>query len=125
MKYAGLLAEKICRHGVQVWLVNTGWSGGAYGIGKRMKLALTRSIIDAIHAGSLRSAPVATDPVFGVEAVTACPNVPSEVLVQRLAWADTAAYERTAQKLAGLFSQNFLQYRDGVAPEVAAAGPCG
>ena len=125
MKYAGLLADKIRRHGAHVWLVNTGWSGGAYGIGRRMKLGLTRAIIDAIHAGVLRSAPVEADPVFGIDAVTACPHVPSEALVPRKAWADTAAYERTARKLAEMFARNFLQYREGVDPEVAAAGPCG
>jgi phosphoenolpyruvate carboxykinase (ATP) len=123
MKYAGLLAEKIRKHGVHVWLVNTGWSGGAYGIGKRMKLPVTRAIVDAIHAGSLRSAPVAADPVFGIAAVTACPNVPEEVLVPRRAWADATAYEATARKLARLFAENFRQYRDGVSPDVAAAGP--
>jgi len=123
MKYAGLLAEKIRRHDVAVWLVNTGWSGGPYGIGTRMKLGLTRAIIDAIHSGALRDAPVVIDPVFGLPAITACPNVPASVLVPRAAWADTAAYDATARKLAGLFAANFAQYAANVAPEVAAAGP--
>ena len=123
MKYAGLLADKIRRHGARVWLVNTGWSGGAYGLGKRMKLAITRAIVDAIHSGDLRDAPTARDPIFGLEAVTACPGVPPEVLVPRQAWHDAAAYEATARKLAGLFAANFAQYTAQVTPDVAAAGP--
>jgi phosphoenolpyruvate carboxykinase (ATP) len=123
MKYAGLLAEKIKRHEAQVWLVNTGWSGGAYGIGGRMKLGLTRAIIDAIHSGGLQSAPVATDPIFGLHALTGCPDVPPHMLVPRDAWADKAAYDATARKLAGLFRANFAQYAGQVTPDVAAAGP--
>jgi phosphoenolpyruvate carboxykinase (ATP) len=123
MKYAGLLAEKIQKHQANVWLVNTGWSGGAYGVGKRMKLAITRSIIDAIHTGALRDAPIAADPIFGVGTVTACGAVPAEVLTPRLAWSDKGSYEATAKKLAGLFTKNFQQYQDRVAPEVLAAGP--
>src|SRR3954468_20224452 len=86
MKYAELLAEKMQRHGARVWLVNTGWSGGAYGVGKRMKLALTRTIVDAIHSGKLADAPTTPDPVFGVGTVTACAGVPEDVLVPRQAW---------------------------------------
>ena len=123
MKYAGLLAEKIRRHDVHVWLVNTGWSGGSYGIGSRMKLSVTRAIIDAIHSGELRRAPAVADDVFGLDAITACPGVPPELLVPRNAWADKAAYDVTARKLAGLFAHNFRQYVDKVTSEVAAAGP--
>ncbi|MFM8579648.1 MAG: phosphoenolpyruvate carboxykinase (ATP) [Planctomycetaceae bacterium] len=124
MKYAGLLAEKIRRYGVRVWLVNTGWSGGAYGSGHRMKLPLTRAIIDAIHSGALREAPLEIDSMFGLSAVTACPGVPSEVLVPRRAWPDGIAYDVMARKLAGLFAHNFRQFQDGVSGDVAAAGPC-
>ncbi len=123
MKYAGLLAEKIRRHKVNVWLVNTGWSGGSYGIGQRMKLPITRAIIDAIHSGDLQTAPAAADDVFGLDAITACPGVPAEVLVPRTTWADKAAYDVTARKLAGLFAHNFRQYLDKVTSEVAMAGP--
>jgi phosphoenolpyruvate carboxykinase (ATP) len=105
--------------------VNTGWSGGSYGLGKRMKLSLTRAIIDAIHAGVLRTAPTTPDPVFGIGVVTGCPGVPADVLVPRKTWLDGAAYDATAAKLAGLFNDNFHQYRDQVAPDVAAAGPRG
>lgn len=123
MKYASLLADKIQKHKSNVWLVNTGWSGGAYGAGKRMKLALTRAIMDAIHGGQLASAKTATDPVFGFEVITQCPGVPNEVLVPRQAWPDKAAFETTAKKLAGLFSDNFKKYEDKVDAAVKGAGP--
>jgi phosphoenolpyruvate carboxykinase (ATP) len=123
MKYASLLAEKIQRHRSDVWLVNTGWSGGAHGVGKRMKLSLTRAIIDAIHAGKLADARTVPDPIFGVGVVTECPGVPREVLTPRDSWADKAAYEATAKKLAGLFVNNFKTYEGGVSAEVRAASP--
>jgi len=82
-KYAELLAAKMKQHGTRVWLVNTGWSGGAYGTGKRIKLAHTRAIVDAIHAGVLAKAETQSDPVFGLNVVTQCPGVPSEILVPR------------------------------------------
>jgi phosphoenolpyruvate carboxykinase (ATP) len=123
MRYAALLAEKVQRYGVRVWLVNTGWSGGSYGVGKRMKLALTRAVVDAIHSGRLADAPSTSDPVFGVETVTACPGVPGNVLVPREAWTDKSAYDATARKLAGLFGKNFVQYELLASPEVKKAGP--
>jgi phosphoenolpyruvate carboxykinase (ATP) len=123
MKYAELLAEKMQKHGARVWLVNTGWSGGAYGTGKRMKLALTRAIVDAIHSGALAGAPTTADPVFGVGTVTECTGVPPAVLVPREAWADKAAYEATARKLAGLFTKNFQQYESLAPAEVRQASP--
>src|SRR6516164_4216183 len=106
-KYAELLGQKMKKHGARVWLVNTGWSGGAYGVGKRIKLAHTRGILDAIHTSTLASAPTRRDPVFGFEVVTACPGVPAEILWPGDTWADKAAYEAAAKKLAGLFSDNF------------------
>jgi phosphoenolpyruvate carboxykinase (ATP) len=102
-KYAELLAAKMHQHNARVWLVNTGWSGGGYGVGKRMKLAYTRAIVDAIHRGALASAKTRRDPVFGFEVVTECPGVPAEILWPRDAWADPSAYEASAKKLAGLF----------------------
>src|SRR6201982_3421872 len=105
-KYAELLAAKMKQHGTRVWLVNTGWSGGAYGTGKRIKLAHTRAIIDAIHSGALVKAKTQRDPVFGFGVVAECPNVPEEVLVPRNVWCDKAAYEATARKLAALFTKN-------------------
>jgi phosphoenolpyruvate carboxykinase (ATP) len=123
MKYAGLLAEKMQRHRSNVWLVNTGWSGGAHGVGKRMKLSLTRAIIDAIHSGQLAAVRTVPDPVFGVGVVAECPGVPREVLAPRDTWADKAGYDATARKLAGLFLENFRQYEDRVAQDVKQAGP--
>jgi ATP-dependent phosphoenolpyruvate carboxykinase len=122
-KYAELLAAKMKQHGTRVWLVNTGWSGGAYGTGKRIKLAHTRAIVDAIHSGTLAKAETRRDPVFGLNVVTECPNVPSEILVPRNVWSDEAAYEATAKKLGALFTKNFATYEAGVSAEVKSAGP--
>jgi phosphoenolpyruvate carboxykinase (ATP) len=123
MKYAELLAEKMQKHGARVWLVNTGWSGGAYGTGKRMKLGLTRAIIDAIHTGKLADAPTESDPVFGIGTVTICAGVPGDVLVPRQSWANKGAYDAMARKLAGLFMNNFKQYESLASPDVKQAGP--
>src|SRR3984885_1705817 len=122
-KYAELLAEKMKKHGARVWLVNTGWSGGAFGVGKRIKLAHTRAIVNAIHGGALAKVKTERDPVFGLEVVTECPGVPSEILNPRNTWADKAAYDAAAKKLATLFRENFKTYENGVAPEVKNAGP--
>ena len=122
-RYAEMLAAKIKQNGANVWLVNTGWSGGPPGVGSRMKLAYTRSIIDAIHAGVLAKSPTSRDPVFGLDMVTACPGVPAEILVPRDAWADKAAHDATARMLAGLFRDNFRAYESAASAEVIAAGP--
>jgi phosphoenolpyruvate carboxykinase (ATP) len=123
MKYAGLLAEKMQQHKSNVWLVNTGWSGGAYGVGKRMKLALTRAIIDAIHSGELATVRTAPDPVFRFGTVTECPGVPRDVLTPRETWSDRSAHDATAKKLANLFIVNFKQYESGAGADVRAASP--
>jgi phosphoenolpyruvate carboxykinase (ATP) len=122
-KYAEMLADRMQKHKANVWLVNTGWSGGGFGVGKRMKLAFTRAIIDAIHAGQLTAAPVQRDPTFGVDVVTAVPNVPAEILLPRNTWADKSAYDAAAKKLSALFQANFKKYESGVAADVRAAGP--
>jgi phosphoenolpyruvate carboxykinase (ATP) len=122
-KYAELLAEKMRRHRTNVWLVNTGWTGGRYGTGHRMQLAHTRAIIDAIHASRLTSARVQRDPIFGFDIITACPGVPPEVLSPRGTWADTAAYDATARKLASLFRENFRAYEGGVSAEARQGEP--
>jgi phosphoenolpyruvate carboxykinase (ATP) len=106
-----------------VWLVNTGWGGGAFGTGKRIKLAYTRAIIDAIHDGALAKAPVQRDPTFGFDVVTQCPGVPAEILIPRGAWADGNAYDTAAIKLGELFRNNFKTYESGAGAEVKAAGP--
>jgi phosphoenolpyruvate carboxykinase (ATP) len=122
-KYAELLASKMKRHEVNVWLVNTGWSGGSYGHGSRIKLHYTRAIIDAIHSGELRSAVTRKDVTFGFEIVAQCPNVPPEMLIPGETWKDSDDYRTTAQKLANLFVKNFAQYESGVSEAVRAAGP--
>jgi phosphoenolpyruvate carboxykinase (ATP) len=124
-KYAELLAAQLQRHGAQAWLVNTGWTGGGHGVGHRIKLAVTRAIIDGIHSGALRDAPVTPDPVFGFDTVIACPGAPAEMLVPRNTWSDSAAYDDTARKLAGLFRENFKTFAGHTTPEVQAAGPRG
>ena len=106
-----------------VWLVNTGWTGGAYGEGTRIKLKHTRAIIDAIHSGALAQAPTVGDPHFGVQVVQQCPDVPNEILVPRNTWKSGAAYDQVAAKLAGLFIENFEKYSAGVSEEVRKAGP--
>jgi len=124
-KYAELLSKRITDHNAKVWLVNTGWSGGPYGVGSRIKLALTRAIIDAIHAGELDDAPTEQEPCFGLNVVTACPNVPGEILRPRGTWSDPTKYDATAAKLADLFNENFKSYADGVSAAVLAAAPGG
>jgi len=122
-RYAELLAACIRKTGARVWLVNTGWTGGPYGVGKRMSIAHTRAIIDAIHSGTLDTAETVTDPVFGVAVPTSCPGVPDAVLVPKNAWADPAAYDAQAQHLAGLFHANFEKYADQANAELKAAAP--
>jgi phosphoenolpyruvate carboxykinase (ATP) len=111
------------RHKAAAWLVNTGWSGGPYGVGSRIKLAHTRAIIDAIHAGALHEAPTHREPVFGLTAPARCPGVPNEILLPEQTWPDHNAYRLAAHKLAGLFQENFSKFADQSSPEVRAAGP--
>src|SRR3982750_3658797 len=122
-KYAGLLAGKMKKHGSNGWLVNTGGSGGAFGTGNRIKLAHTRTIIDAIHTGALATAPTQRDRVFGFEVITECAGIAAEILVPRNAWADPKAYDTQAKQLAELFRKNFEKYEAGAGAEVKAAGP--
>ncbi len=122
-KYAQLLSEKIASTGARVWLVNTGWTGGQYGIGSRIKLAYSRAIISAICEHKLDNAPTSIDDIFGFETIIECPNVPSEVLVPSNSWDDNNAYETTANKLAQLFNTNFEQFAEGVSPEILATAP--
>jgi phosphoenolpyruvate carboxykinase (ATP) len=121
--YARMMGERIARHGVTVWLVNTGWTGGPYGTGSRMKLAHTRTMVRAALAGELAGASYQRDPVFGFEVPAAVPDVPSNLLSPRSTWADPAAYDAQAARLAQMFRENFEQYRTQVPEAVAAAGP--
>ena len=121
--YAKLLGEKIARHGARVWLVNTGWTGGAYGSGSRMKLGHTRAMVRAALSGALDKVATRKDPIFGFEVPVAVPEVPSDVLDPRGTWTDAAAYDAQAKKLARMFRDNFAQYAAQVDKAVAAAGP--
>ena len=121
--YATLLGEKIAKHQVQTWLINTGWSGGAYGQGQRMKLSLTRAMISAILSDTLSGVETRNDTHFGLAVPVACPNVPSEILDPRRTWPDAAAYDRKAAELAGMFVSNFQENAADAPSEIAAAGP--
>jgi phosphoenolpyruvate carboxykinase (ATP) len=121
--YAEMLGEKLREHGSRVWLVNTGWTGGGYGVGSRMKLRYTRAMVRAALAGALDTAPTESDPVFGLAVPTAVPNVPPEVLSPRTTWSNGAAYDAAAAKLAGMFRENFKRFADQVTDAVLAAGP--
>ena len=119
--YARMLGERIARHNVQVFLVNTGWTGGPYGEGKRMNLAYTRTMVQAAIAGKLRDVSYEEHPVFGIAMPTSCPGVPSEVLNPRNTWQDKARYDVQAKALAEKFQENAKRFN--LDPEVAAAGP--
>ncbi len=122
-RYAELLAEKIRKQNANVWLVNTGWSGGPYGVGARIPLPQTRSIIDAIHSGELANASSRKDPIFGFDVITECPRVPDDILIPKNTWANDEEYYKMASHLAEQFQENFNKYADGVSKEVCAAGP--
>ena len=121
--YAHLLGKKIAQYGVRVWMVNTGWTGGPYGVGSRMKLAYTRAMINAALDGTLDGVEYVQEPVFGLSIPTSVPGVPDEVLQPRMTWADPVAYDAQMAKLAKMFADNFKQYESEVSPEVRAAGP--
>ena len=121
--YAEMLGERIRRHDTPVWLVNTGWTGGPYGVGSRIALDRTRRMVDAALSGALQGVATRTDPLFGLEVPESVEGVPSELLEPRSTWADPAAYDERAARLASMFEENFVQYADGVSAEVAAAGP--
>jgi phosphoenolpyruvate carboxykinase (ATP) len=121
--YARFLGEKIARHESRVWLVNTGWTGGPYGVGSRMKIAHTRAMIRAALSGALDRVAYETHPVFNLDVPQSCPDVPAEVLNPRNTWKDPAAYDAQARKLAGMFVENFKAFEAEAAPDVLAAGP--
>lgn len=121
--YANLLGEKIARHGVKVWLINTGWSGGPYGEGERIQLGFTRAMVRAALAGDLGSVEMRQDPNFGVDVPLECPGVPARALNPRATWSDPKAYDRQAQKLVSLFKENFEEFNSVVSAEVREAGP--
>ncbi len=116
--YGKMLAELIARYGADCWLVNTGWSGGAYGEGQRMPIQHTRALLSAVLDGSLAQAKYVKDPIFGLMMPTGVAGIPDEVLNPRLAWSDKAAYDRAAHQLAARFEQNFATFQDGASEEV-------
>lgn len=122
-QYAEMLAEKMREHGSRAWLVNTGWTGGAYGTGSRIKLRYTRAIIDAIHTGKLDAVKTIKDEYFDLSIPTTCPDVPDGLLSPWNTWDDKSAYDATAKKLVGLFHDNFEPYREGSSEDIINAGP--
>ncbi len=121
-EYAKLLGEKITEHGTKVYLINTGWTGGPYGIGKRMNLAYTRSMVSAALTGSIEKSRVKHHEIFNLDMPTACPEVPSDILDPRNTWSDTDKYDAAAKRLAALFVKNFGKFGD-VQKEIVNAGP--
>ncbi len=121
--YADLLGKKMAQHNAACWLVNTGWSGGPYGVGQRMKISHTRAMIRAILSGQLADVETKPDPIFGVGVPVSCPDVPGNVLQPRNTWSDKEAYDRQARDLARRFNENFKQYQSGVSEGVGAVGP--
>ena len=121
--YAKLLGEKLRAHGSRVWLVNTGWTGGPYGTGSRIRLPHTRAMVRAALAGELDGVPTRTHPVFGLEVPESCPSVPAGLLEARSTWRDGGAYDAQAEKLAAMFKENFGRFEANVPESVRAAGP--
>ena len=120
--YASLLGEKLRKHDAACWLVNTGWVGGPYGVGNRMKLAYTRAMLHAALSGELKDIPTLPHPVFGVLVPQSCPGVPSNVLDARGMWSDKTSYDHAARDLAGRFAKNFQKFT-GVSREILEAAP--
>jgi len=122
-RYAEMLGEKIQKHQVKVWLVNTGWTGGPYGIGSRIKLSYTRAMVTAVLEGKMDTVPFERHPVFGMDIPLHCSGVPAEILNPRNTWSDPSAYDRKANKLAKQFIDNFDKYASGVSANILAAAP--
>ncbi len=122
-KYAAMLGEKMREHKVNVWMINTGWSGGSYGVGNRMKLSYTRAMITAALEGKLTGVDFEPHPVFGMLMPLSCEGVSADILNPRNTWADKQAYDNTAKNLARQFIKNFEKYASGVSAEILAAAP--
>ena len=121
--YADLLSKKMAEHGSTAWLINTGWSGGSYGVGKRMKIKHTRAMLNAALDGALNNVEFTKDERFGFDIPTSCPGVPSEVLIPKQTWTNDDEYDITANKLVDMFNKNFERYSQGVSAEVNASAP--
>ena len=122
-KYAELLGEKMQKHQVNIWFVNTGWSGGGYGVGSRIKLPFTRAMITAALEGSLDNAPTEKHPVFGLDMITEVQGVPRELLDPRNSWENKEAYDKQADKLAEMFINNFMKYEENASEEIMKGSP--
>jgi phosphoenolpyruvate carboxykinase (ATP) len=121
--YADLLGNMIDKHNVKCWLINTGWTGGSFGVGQRIKLAYTRAMVNAALNGDLDLVEYIQDPIFGLQVPTSCPEVPDDVLLPRNTWQDPAAYDRQAQELATMFASNFTQFAEHVSEAIRTSGP--
>ncbi len=122
-EYGNLLKEKIRQHNVSCWLVNTGWSGGPYGVGSRMKIKYTRAMLNAALEGKLNNVKFKQEQFFGLHIPTSCPDIPADILDPRNTWADKDAYDAKATHLAKAFHANFEKFADGASAEICAAGP--
>jgi phosphoenolpyruvate carboxykinase (ATP) len=118
-----MLRELIAKHGVTCWLLNTGWTGGRFGIGQRMPIKATRALLDAALAGELASQPMRTDPLFGFQVPLALPGVDAKILNPRETWADKAAYDAQARALVDMFRTNFEKFEKHVDADVLSAAP--
>jgi phosphoenolpyruvate carboxykinase (ATP) len=121
--YAKLLGEKIVKHNVKCWLVNTGWTGGPYGVGSRMKIKYTRAMLSAALEGKLDNVKFNKDSFFNLMVPESCPDVPSDILNPKNTWQDKNAYDEQAKKLANMFVENFKDFSEGTAEEIKSAGP--
>ncbi|WP_456386546.1 phosphoenolpyruvate carboxykinase (ATP) [Desulfolithobacter sp.] len=124
MRYAELLGRKLDEYKTQVWLINTGWSSGPYGVGQRISISHTRAMVNAALDGKLDKVPTETEPFFGLRVPVHCPGVPDKVLRPRTTWPNPDDYDTQARKLAAMFAKNFKQFADQISPEIRKAGPC-
>lgn len=123
LKYAEMLKDKVNQFGAKVFLINTGWSGGPYGVGERIALKYTRQMVTMALAGELDNVETRIDPVFGFKVPLSCPGVPAEILDPKQTWADPEAYDRKARELAQAFQKNYSEKYADLAEEVRLAGP--
>jgi phosphoenolpyruvate carboxykinase (ATP) len=121
--YAEMLGQRIGAHDASVWLVNTGWTGGPYGVGERMNLSHTRAMVEAATSDALRDVDTKRHAIFNVDVPVSCPGVPNEVLDPQSTWPDKEQYEIQGRELAAMFADNFQRFTDSVPPEVTKAGP--
>jgi phosphoenolpyruvate carboxykinase (ATP) len=121
--YASFLGRRLAQHGSRVWLVNTGWTGGPYGVGRRISIAHTRAIVSAVLSGTLDDAPVRPEPIFGLAVPEFCAGVPRELLDARSTWEDPLRYDAQARQLAAMFRENFKPFEADVSDDVKGAGP--